>query len=110
MSVEKHLAKFGVTVQQAKDFINSNAQQPENIFDIARDELKNNADEYVLDTNVKYYTLKLAYIRVNNRTDMQKYSYIPAWSLELLQKDTTNACPVFINAIDGSVIHPDDLS
>ena len=27
----------------------------------------------------------------NNRTDMQKYSYIPAWSLELLQKDTTNA-------------------
>ena len=49
----------------------------ENIFDIARDELKNNADEYVLDTNVKYYTLKLAYIRVNNRTDMQKYSYIP---------------------------------
>lgn len=47
----------------------------ENIFDIARDELKNNADEYVLDTNVKYYTLKLAYIRVNNRTDMQKYSY-----------------------------------
>lgn len=82
----------------------------ENIFDIARDELKNNADEYVLDTNVKYYTLKLAYIRVNNRTDMQKYSYIPAWSLELLQKDTTNACPVFINAIDGSVIHPDDLS
>ena len=82
----------------------------ENIFDIARDELKNNADEYVLDTNVKYYTLKLAYIRVNNRTDMQKYSYIPAWSLELLQKDTANACPVFINAIDGSVIHPDDLS
>ena len=82
----------------------------ENIFDIARDELKNNAEEYVLDTNVKYYTLKLAYIRVNNRTDMQKYSYIPAWSLELLQKDTTNACPVFINAIDGSVIHPDDLS
>lgn len=43
----------------------------ENIFDIARDELKNNAEEYVLDTNVKYYTLKLAYIRVNNRTDMQ---------------------------------------
>lgn len=74
------------------------------------DELKNNAEEYVLDKNVKYYTLKLAYIRVNNRTDMQKYSYIPAWSLELLQKDTTNACPVFINAIDGSVIHPDDLS
>ena len=28
----------------------------ENIFDIARDELKNNADEYVLDTNVKYKT------------------------------------------------------
>ena len=82
----------------------------ENIFDIARDELKNNADEYVLDTNVKYYTLKLAYIRVNNRTDMQKYSYIPVWSLELLQKGTANACPVFINAIDGSVIHPDDLS
>ena len=25
----------------------------ENIFDIARDELKNNADEYVLDTNRK---------------------------------------------------------
>ena len=82
----------------------------ENIFDIARDELKNNADKYVLDTNVKYYTLKLAYIRVNNRTDMQKYSYIPAWSLELQQKGTTNACPVFINAIDGSVIHPDDVS
>ena len=82
----------------------------ENIFDIARDELKNNADEYVLDTNVKYYTLKLAYIRVNNRTDMQKYSYIPVWSLELLQKGTANACPVFINAIDGSVIHSDDLS
>ena len=41
---------------------------------------------------------------------MQKYSYIPAWSLELQQKGTTNACPVFINAIDGSVIHPDDLS
>lgn len=37
ITVEAHLAKFGVTVQQAKDFINSNIQSPGNIFQAARD-------------------------------------------------------------------------
>lgn len=31
-----HLAKFGVTVQQAKDFINSNSQNPADIFQAAQ--------------------------------------------------------------------------
>ena len=37
ITVEAHLAKFGVTVQQAKDFINSNIQNPGDIFQAARD-------------------------------------------------------------------------
>jgi len=35
MSAESHLAKFGVTIQQAKDFIDLNIKQPELIFDAA---------------------------------------------------------------------------
>jgi len=37
MSAESHLAKFGVTAQQAKDFINSNIQNPGDIFQAARE-------------------------------------------------------------------------
>jgi len=37
MSAESHLAKFGITVQQAKDFINSNIRNPGDIFQAARD-------------------------------------------------------------------------
>ncbi|MBS0300138.1 MAG: hypothetical protein JSR32_09475 [Proteobacteria bacterium] len=37
MSAESHLAKFGVTVQQAKDFINANIGNPGDIFQAARD-------------------------------------------------------------------------
>lgn len=37
MSVETQLTKFGVTIQQAKDFINSNIRNPGNIFQAARD-------------------------------------------------------------------------
>ena len=36
ITVEMHLAKFGVTVQQAKDFINSNSQNPADIFQAAQ--------------------------------------------------------------------------
>ena len=37
MSAEAHLAKFGVTIQQANDFILMNVEQPNVIYDIARD-------------------------------------------------------------------------
>lgn len=37
MSAETHLAKFGVTTQQAIDFINSNVLEPEKIYDTAYD-------------------------------------------------------------------------
>lgn len=35
MSAETHLAKFGITVQQANNFISSNIKQPKLIFDAA---------------------------------------------------------------------------
>lgn len=35
MSAESHLAKFGITIQQAKDFISLNIEQPKLIFDTA---------------------------------------------------------------------------
>lgn len=37
MSVETQLAKFGITTQQAKDFINSNILNPGEIFQAAKD-------------------------------------------------------------------------
>ncbi|MEK6736283.1 MAG: hypothetical protein AABY47_06915 [Pseudomonadota bacterium] len=37
MSAESHLAEFGITVQQARDFIKLNIQEPEEIFQVARD-------------------------------------------------------------------------
>ncbi|MBX3617283.1 hypothetical protein [Nitrosomonas sp.] len=37
MSAESHLAKFGVTVQQAEDFINANIRNPGDIFQAARE-------------------------------------------------------------------------
>lgn len=37
MSAESHLAKFGITVEQAIDFIKSNLQNPGDIFQVAHD-------------------------------------------------------------------------
>lgn len=37
ISIEAHLAKFGISIQQANDFINSNLHKPEEIFQAARD-------------------------------------------------------------------------
>ncbi len=37
ISIEEHLAKFGISIQQANNFINSNLNKPEEIFQAARD-------------------------------------------------------------------------
>lgn len=82
----------------------------EKIFDIAIDELKNNANDYVVDHDIKYDSFNLGYIRVKNCSDTHKYSYIPAWSLELSREgEVIKYCPVFINAIDGTIIHSDQI-
>lgn len=81
MSVEKHLAKFGVTVQQAKDFIKSNAQQPENIFDIAFDngvttEMLSELSGYSIDIVREYFdaaklnSIKLDYTKLLINSDL----------------------------------------
>ena len=82
----------------------------ENIFSIAGAELKDNIQEYMTESAVEYDTLRLGYTKVKDSKDQNKFSYIPAWSLQKYQSATMGFYPVFINAIDGSVIHPDDLS
>lgn len=62
-----------------------------------------------MEADTQYRYLTLGYIRVKDSSDSQRFSYIPAWSLELLQRGEGESCPVFVNAIDGTVIEPEQI-
>ena len=80
-----------------------------NIYKIARDELESHPEKYIMEADTQYRYLTLGYIRVKDSSDSQRFSYIPAWSLELLQRGEGESCPVFVNAIDGTVIEPEQI-
>lgn len=80
-----------------------------NIYKIARNELESHPDKYIVEADTQYRYLTLGYIRVKDSSDSQRFSYIPAWSLELLQRGEVESCPVFVNAIDGTVIEPEQI-
>lgn len=80
-----------------------------NIYKIARNELESHPDKYIVESDTQYRYLTLGYIRVKDSSDSQRFSYIPAWSLELLQRAEVESSPVFVNAIDGTIIRTDDL-
>ena len=55
-----------------------------------------------------YNNLKLGYIRLKDASDKDKCTYVPAWCLSKQDKGY-DRYPVYVNAIDGTIIRSDDL-
>lgn len=65
--------------------------------------------DYGVDTEVKSQNVvKLGYIRLKDASAKDKYTYVPAWCLSKQDKGY-DRYPVYVNAIDGTIIRIDDL-
>lgn len=77
---------------------------------ILKNELETNWKSLRFSSHSKFFTaMELIYFRIQDKENPQKYSYVPAWRLALVAKDTAAhqisiRNPIFINAIDGSMI------
>jgi hypothetical protein len=88
----------------------------EQIEKILKEELTEDLDQFQLQPgrqeNTYYFNkMELIYLRVKNPEKEEEYSYVPAWRLcrnytVSGSMDIRNA--VFINAMDGSIIHLSD--
>lgn len=78
------------------------------IKEIIKDDMTKNSDQYDFTQNHTYNNLKLGYIRLKDASDKDKYTYVPAWCLSKQDKGY-DRYPVYVNAIDGTIIRSDDL-
>lgn len=79
------------------------------IKDIMKNELTENGEQYDFSRNKKFDNLALIYLKTKDESVENKYSYVPAWCLSKKDEAGLYYHPVFINAIDGSVIYIDDF-
>ncbi|MDE7063686.1 MAG: hypothetical protein K2O73_10675 [Lachnospiraceae bacterium] len=75
----------------------------EDIQNIMENEAKEHTDQYNFNDYRYSNAMDLIYFRVRDKETEGSYSYIPAWRLS--QKGEYCYHPIFINAIDGSVIY-----
>lgn len=78
------------------------------IKEIIKDDMTKNSDQYDFTQNHIYNNLKLGYIRLKDASAKDKYTYVPAWCLSKQDKGY-DRYPVYVNAIDGTIIRIDDL-
>ena len=78
------------------------------IQNIIKDEIIKNGDDYQLDEFKSFNKLKLGYARIKDDQKEGCYSYVPAWCLYMNEAYGTGRHPVFVNAMDGTLIHPLD--
>ena len=78
------------------------------IKEIIKDDMTKNSDQYDFTQNHIYNNLKLGYIRLKDASAKDKYTYVPAWCLSKQDKGY-DRYPVYVNAIDGTIIRSDDL-
>lgn len=78
------------------------------IKEIIKDDMTKNSDHYDFAKNHTYNNLKLGYLRLKDVSDKDKYTYVPAWCLSKQDKGY-DRYPVYVNAIDGTIIRIDDL-
>ena len=78
------------------------------IKEIIKDDMTKNSDQYDFTQNHTYNNLKLGYIRLRDASDKDKYTYVPAWCLSK-QDMGYDRYPVYVNAIDGTIIRLNDL-
>ncbi len=78
------------------------------IQNIIKDEIIKNGDDYQLDECKSFNKLKLGYARIKDDQKEGCYSYVPAWCLYMASGNDMNRHPVFVNAMDGTLIHPLD--
>ena len=78
------------------------------IQSIIKDEIIKNGDDYQLASIKRFNKLKLGYVRIKDNQNEGCYSYVPAWCLYMASGNDMNRHPVFVNAMDGTLIHPLD--
>lgn len=76
---------------------------------VMEQELKEHSERYILDERSVNNVMELNYLRVTNENKEHTYSYLPVWMLCHRDSTGVNYHPVFINAIDGSVIYLEDI-
>ncbi|MDE7436041.1 MAG: hypothetical protein K2N01_09545 [Lachnospiraceae bacterium] len=74
---------------------------------IMQAEIQEHPDRYDLENLKPSNIMELNYLRVKDGSRDKVYSYIPAWELSYQGNTSeTRYHPVYVNAIDGSVIYP----
>ena len=100
------------TVSYPVDIVNESKNvellSMDTIKEIIKDDMTKNSDQYDFTQNHTYNNLKLGYIRLKDASDKDKCTYVPAWCLSKQDKGY-DRYPVYVNAIDGTIIRSDDL-
>lgn len=100
------------TVSYPVDIVNESKNvellSMDTIKEIIKDGMTKNSDQYDFTQNHTYNNLKLGYIRLKDASDKDKCTYVPAWCLSKQDKGY-DRYPVYVNAIDGTIIRSDDL-
>lgn len=75
------------------------------IKDIMKNELAENGDKYDFKWDKRFNNLELMYLKTKDETAENVYSYVPTWCLSKKDEMGQHYHPVFVNAIDGSVLY-----
>lgn len=79
------------------------------IKDIMKNELAENGEQYDFKWDKRFNNLELMYLKTKDETAENEYSYVPTWCLSKKDEMGLHYHPVFVNAIDGSVIYLDNF-
>lgn len=75
------------------------------IEDILKTEISKNSQKYDFTWESEFDELRLMYLKMKDDTDENVFSYIPVWCLSRQIAEDVYYHPVFVNAMDGSVIY-----
>lgn len=107
-----------ITVFEPVEFVqkteNVSLLSLDTIKGIIKKELSNNPDKYMSDDEKTNFTkLELNYARVKDKSREGYFSYVPVWRLCHMTRMNNEmgiaSCPVFVNAIDGSIMELEDM-
>lgn len=80
------------------------------IKDIIRNELQENGCKYDFTNDRIFDCMQLMYLKVKDDSNEGIFSYVPVWCLSQKWDDANYSHPVFVNAMDGSVIYLNDIT
>lgn len=98
-----------ISLKTPLDIRNVNSQVKLLPLDVVKDIMKNEVmehpEKYYFDYDSNFNQMELAYIKSKDNSQEDVFSYVPTWCLSSHAEGASMMHPIFVNAIDGSIVY-----